>query len=416
MVYSRRRPVIASDGSMQRRHRPDYVLLLISVFMLVLGLIVVFSISAALGEQKGLDENYYVNKQIIAVLLGVGTFVVACNVKPASWRRVEVPLLVLAALASIAVRLFGEEINGAYRWVQLGGFSFQAAELIKFALIVWLAGFLTDRIRRGVLTDNKETLKPLLVALLLITGVVAILQSDLGSAAVMVAIMVAMVYVAGLPLKKIMIVGGIIAVGLVLLISTSPYRRSRLETFINPTADCQGAGYQSCQALLAVGSGGIIGLGVGRSVQAYGYLPEAANDSIFAIYGEKFGFIGSTVLIVFFVALFSRLKRIIDQSPDDYSRLLVVGILAWLSMQTFINIGAMIGLLPLKGITLPFISYGGTSLIFVTAAIGVAFSVSRYTVYTGRSSIQLKEGIAHDSVAGRRGHRRPHNAAVSRRP
>lgn len=413
MDRARRRPVIGSTGTSQRRHRPDYVLLLISIFMLLLGLIVVFSISPALGALKNLGENYYVNKQIVAVLLGVGTFVLASNVAPKAWRKMEMPLLALAGLASIAVRIFGEQINGAYRWIQIAGFSFQAAELIKFALIIWMAGFLTDRIRRGTLGDTKDTLRPMFIALLVIGAVVGVLQSDLGSAAVMVAIMGAMAYVAGLPMKKILVVGGIVAMGVLLLISTSGYRRSRLNTFLNPASDCQGAGYQSCQALIAVGSGGIIGLGIGRSVQVYGYLPEAANDSIFAIYAEKFGFIGTTALLALFIALFARLKRIIEHSPDDYNRLLVVGILAWLSTQTFINIGAMIGLLPLKGITLPFISYGGTSLIFVTAAIGMAFSVSRYTTY---SIATTSEGSSDDSIAGRRGDRRAYNAPVSRRP
>jgi cell division protein FtsW len=162
----------------------------------------------------------------------------------------------------------------------------------------------------------------------------------------------------------------------------SQYRRDRVASFLNPTANCQDSGYQACQALVAVGSGGIAGLGLGKSVQAYGYLPEAANDSIFAIYAEKFGFIGSVSLLGLLVALFSRLKQIAERAPDDFSRLVVVGVLAWLSIQTIINIGAMIGLLPLKGITLPLISYGGTSVVFVAAAIGLAFQVSKYTNFT----------------------------------
>lgn len=412
MDRARRRPTINTGGASQRRHRPDYVLLLICIFMLLLGLIVVFSISPALGSIKNVGENFYVNKQLIAVLLGIGTFLIASNIQPGHWRKFEKPLIIAAVIASIAVRIFGEEINGAYRWIQIGGISFQAAELIKFTLIIWMAGFLTDRMRRGVLGSMKETIRPMFIVLLIIGAIVGVLQSDLGSATVMVAIMGAMAYVAGLPMKRILAVAGIVAVGVLLLISTSGYRRSRLHTFLNPASDCQGAGYQSCQALIAVGSGGIIGLGIGRSVQVYGYLPEAANDSIFAIYAEKFGFIGTTALLGLFMALFARLKRIIEHTPDDYGRLLVVGILAWLSTQAFINIGAMIGLLPLKGITLPFISYGGTSLIFVTAAIGVAFSVSRYTTY----SIATNGGTPNDSIAGRRGNRGTYKTPVSRRP
>ncbi|HTB48591.1 MAG TPA: FtsW/RodA/SpoVE family cell cycle protein, partial [Verrucomicrobiae bacterium] len=171
----------------------------------------------------------------------------------------------------------------------------------------------------------------------------------------------------------------VVLLGLVLAVSTTPYRRQRLESYLHPESNCQGSGYQACQALIAVGSGGVIGLGLGSSVQAYGYLPEAANDSIFAIYAEKFGFIGCIILLSVFAAFFARLKRIAERLPDDFSRLLVVGVLAWISVQTLINIGAMIGLLPLKGITLPFISYGGTSVVFTAAAVGLVFQASQYT-------------------------------------
>lgn len=396
-----------------RRHRPDYVLPLLSVILFAVGLIVVFAISPALGAQKNVSDTYFVSKQIIAILMGAISFAIVGLLSPHRWRMFEKPLIIAAVIASIAVRLLGEEVNGAYRWVQLGGFSFQAAELIKLALIVWLAGFLSDRIKRGVMNSWHETFQPLLVALGTVGVTVAVLQSDLGSAAVMMAIMGAMSFVAGLPMKRLAIVAIVIAIFGMFAIATSDYRRSRLQTFLNPTADCQGAGYQACQALIAVGSGGMFGLGLAQSVQAYGYLPEAANDSIFAIYAEKFGFIGSAALIGLFVALFARIMKVLERTPDDYTRLLVTGVLAWLSTQAIINIGAMIGLLPLKGITLPFVSYGGTSLIFVSMAVGIVFSVSKYTSY--RVNRDVTEGRPHESHIGRRGQRGTYNAAFSRR-
>ena len=411
-----RRPA-DQDTSRQRRHRPDYWLLLISVALMVIGLIVLYAISPGLAVQKHVGENYYINKQLLAIVLGIGAFVALSNIPVTFWRTIQKPLLIAATVAAVAVRLFGERVNGAYRWIQIGGMSFQAAELIKFALLIWLASFLVDRIREGNLGDMKKTLQPLVIALVAIGLVVGKIQSDFGSTAVMIAMMASMAFVAGMPMKRVMMVGGVVAIGFILLISGSAYRRDRLLTFMHPERDCQNTGYQVCQALITVGSGGVFGLGVANSVQAYGYLPEAANDSIFAILAEKFGFIGVTALIGLFVAFFRRLFKIAERAPDDYSRLLVVGVLAWLSTQVLINVGAMMGLLPLKGITLPFISYGGTSLVFVLGALGLVFQISRYTVYRtpAVSSQTSREGKAYESTPNRRRNGRAYNPPVSRR-
>ncbi len=402
------------DGLRQRRHRPDYWLVLLSVLLLTLGLIVVYAISPGLSVQKHVGENYYINKQLIAVGLGILGFIVVAHLPLHWWRRLEKPLLIAAGVAAVAVRLFGERVNGAYRWIQVGGLSFQAAELIKFALLIWLAGFLTDRLRSGELEDYHKTLRPLLIALGVVALTIGGLESDLGSSGVAVAIMAAMVFIVGLPLRRLALITGAVLIGGMLLIVGSSYRQDRLTTFLNPTQDCQNTGYQACQALITVGSGGMFGKGLGRGVQAYGYLPEAANDSIFAIFAEKFGFVGTAVLLGLFMAFFARLKRIMERAPDTYSRLLIAGILAWLSTQAIINIGAMIGLLPLKGITLPFVSYGGTSVLFVTVAIGIAFQVSRYTTYQVASNT-VKEGDNYDGDSNRRGFRGAYHPTPSGR-
>ncbi len=412
MNSTTRRP-LSSGSDFLRKHRPDYGLLLISSILLAVGLIVVFAISPALSATNNVSENYYVSKQLIAILIAAAVFFLVSRLDPRAWLKLEKPLLIVCVVSAFAVRFLGEQVNGAYRWVQVGGFSFQAAELIKFTLIIWLAGFLADRIKRGIIANWSQTLKPLIFALAAIGFVVAYLQSDLGSAAVMIAIIGSMVFVAGMPMKKFVLAIILVAIGVILAISTSSYRRSRVETFLNPTSDCQGAGYQSCQALIAVGSGGMFGQGVGSGVQAYGYLPEAANDSIFAIIGEKFGFIGSTILVGLYMMLFAKIVKIVERTPDEYMRLLVVGVLAWLSAQSLINIGAMVGVLPLKGITLPFVSYGGTSIIFVAAAIGLVFSVSKYTTY--RITKDQGEESNNDHITGRRGQRRSRFATVSRR-
>lgn len=351
--------------------------------MLAIGLMVVYAISPALAQANHVSNNYYVTKQLIAIGLSLVAFIITANIPLSRWRQAYKPLLIIAGLATLLA--FVLPVNPAYpahRWVRLGGFSFQSVELVKLAILVWLAGFLSQQIHAGQIINFSKTVKPIIYAVIAIAVVVAGIQSDLGSSGVMLAMVATMAYVAGLPFKRILLVGLIIILIGSLAISVSPYRRARLETYLHPTSNCQSTGYQACQALIAVGSGGIVGLGLGSSVQAYGYLPEAANDSIFAIYAEKFGFIGSTLLLVVLVAFFARLKTIAERLTDDFSRLIVVGILAWLSVQAFINIGSMLGLLPLKGITLPFISSGGTSVVIVAAAVGLAFQASQYTSYS----------------------------------
>jgi cell division protein FtsW len=345
--------------------------------------VVVYAIGPALSVANHVSSSYFVNKQLVAIALSVVAFLITLKVPLALWRQAYKPLMVIAALATLLALVLPVNPNyPAHRWVRLGSFSFQSVELVKFAVMVWLAGFLADRLRAGKVGDTKLTLQPILIALCIIGAVVAGIQSDLGSTGVMVAMMGAMAFVAGLPLKRLMMLSGIIIIGLVLAISSTPYRRARLQTYLHPEANCQSTGYQACQALIAVGSGGMIGLGLGSSVQAYGYLPEAANDSIFAIYAEKFGFIGCVILLALFAAFFARMKTIAERSTDNFTRLLVIGVLSWLCVQALINIGAMIGLLPLKGITLPFISYGGTSVVFAAAAVGLVFQASQHTAFS----------------------------------
>ena len=390
--------------SLGRKHKPDYWLVTLCALLLTLGLIVVYAISPALSVSAHVSGNYYVNKQLLAIGLSVVVFIISSQIPLTRWRASYKPLLWAAALVTlVALVMPTNPFYPAHRWVRLGSFSFQSVELLKFAILIWLAGFLTERITSGAIKDFKLTLKPILIALGVIGIAVAYRQSDLGSTGVIVAMMAAMVFIAGMPMRRVLMIGGIIAVGLVLLVSSTPYRRERLTTFLHPEADCQNAGYQACQALISVGSGGVIGLGLGRSVQAYGYQPEAANDSIFAIYAEKFGFLGCVVLLAIFVSLFGRLKSIAERAPDDFSRLLVIGVMAWFSVQALINIGGMIGLLPLKGITLPFISYGGTSVIFAAAAVGLVFQISRYTSYSApRITSDSRRNNNDDYGSGRR--------------
>lgn len=405
-----------SSDSFSRKHRPDYALIIIALLLCVIGLIVVYAISPGLAATKKVDTNYFVIKQTIAIVLGLVAFSVFSFLPLRHLPTMRTALIGLSVVGAVAVQAFGDQVNGAYRWIQIGGLSFQIAELIKFTIIVWLASFLVERLKKGEIDDTKKSLRPILVLLLIIGVIVAKLESDLGSTGVMIAIIGVMTFVAGLPLQRIAIIGAIIVIGTTLAISTSSYRRDRVATFLNPTKDCQDAGYQACQALIAVGSGGIFGLGLGKSVQAYGYLPEAANDSIFAVSAEKFGFLGVSAIIGLYVALFARLKRVIERTAEPFARLFVIGVLAWLATQAMINIGAMIGMIPLKGITLPFVSYGGTSILFVMAALGVVFHISRYTTFEPIRNSRIDKGeYGNENRTSGRGVRRAYYTSTGRR-
>jgi len=404
--------------SLGRRHKPDYWLLVFSALLLMIGLVVVYSISPGLAASQNISQNYFITKQLIAVGLGIVAFALASYLPISAWKSLARPLI-WASLAGCLIVMV-TPINALYpahRWVRFGGFSFQVAELIKLTLLVWMAAFLSSKWREGKLADSSAVLKPLLIILLVLGFVMAKLQSDLGSAAVIVSMMGLMAYAVGIPLKRISIIAVLVLALAGIAISTSGYRRERFNSFLHPESNCQSSGYQECQALIAVGSGGIMGLGLGYSVQAYGYLPQASNDSIFAIIAEKFGFIGTVLILVIYTVFITRIKNVVEHTSDQFSRLLAVGVLAWLSTQMIINIGAMLGLLPLKGITLPLVSQGGTSIIFIAIALGLVFQISRYTSYsvTEPENIPQKSNRSHYSFDGGRV-RRPHNPAFVARP
>ena len=408
---TRRRRDGATTVVLGRKHKPDYWLIMLCAALLSIGLIVVYAISPALAQASHVSTSHFVGKQLLAIFLSMIAFTATAQIPLSLWKQLAKPLLIVAAVTTLLALVLPINPNyPAHRWVRLGGsLSFQSVEIVKFAALLALASFFTERLAHGSLNDFNKTLKPLIIGVL-VTGIVIAgpqklhAQSDLGSMAVLIAIVGAMCFVAGLPLKRLLMIVGVLAIGAALVILPSQYRRERLATFVHPESNCQDAGYQACQALIAVGSGGIIGLGLGRSVQAYGYLPEAANDSIFAIYAEKFGFIGCIILLGLLTAFFSRIKTVAERAPDDFSRLVVCGVLAWLSVQAIINIGAMIGLLPLKGITLPLISYGGTSVVFVAAAVGLVFQVSRYTTFSAPINVNpdLKGRASYENRHDRR--------------
>ena len=400
-----------------RKHRPDYWIVVLAIVLLSVGLTIVYSIGPALAATRGEGAaNYYVTRQMIAIILSALAFFITSKVPLRIWRHWQWILLGGAFLGTI-IALLTPVIPAypAHRWIRLGGFSLQSVEVVKFALLIATSGFLAIQAKRGELGNSKQTLYPILIVMAIVGVLVAAIQSDLGSMVVIIMMVGIMAFVAGLPLKRLVLIGGIMAIAVILLISATPYRRARVAAYLNPTAHCQTSGYQACKALIAIGSGGIAGLGVGNGAQAYGYLPEAQNDSIFAIYAEKFGLLGSLGLLTIFGLLFARLRLVAERAPTLYSKLVVVGVLTWLSIQTIMNIGAMIGVLPLKGITLPLVSYGGTSVLFVGAALGLVFQVSHYTSFSSRTTSEKERGDRRESSNDRRRIRGAYNSNLSSR-
>lgn len=385
-----------SAGINRRKHRPDYGLVLITGILLLLGLIIIYAVSPALVQREGATDllggdYHYVYRQITAVLIGIVAFAVMSVVPINFWQKFE-SLFMLVAISLSTILLIpgvGEEVNGAKRWINIGSFSMQPSELLKLALIFYLASFFSKRIKQNKLDDSSSTLKPLLLITAGLGLLIAVLQKDLGTMVALVSITIFMYFMSGAKLRDVGIYTGSIVAAAVVGVIMFPHRLERLITFVNPGGDAQGAGYHINQALIAIGSGGLFGKGIGHSVQVFGYLPEAANDSIFAIIAEVFGFVGTIVVLILFGLLFIRMLKIMSRSTNMYLQLLVAGALGWMLSHTVINIGAMLGLMPLTGITLPFLSLGGTSLVMIMAALGLIFNISRYTSLSVTSKKEL---------------------------
>ncbi len=391
------------SGPKNRRHGSDRNILLSVAALIAVGVIVQYAIGQAIGLQAGVSENHFIIRHMISLVVGLFAFVAAWKIPIKFWISLAPVMIVGGLLASILPII----IDGTgSRWIQIGFFSFQPVEVIKMGFILWSAVYIADsKLERGKSSANMERLQPLMVLLAVTTFLIVVLQKDLGSMAVIAVSLLAMLWVGGFSIKSFAGLLVVVLVGLGLFVNSEQYRRDRFTTFLNPSADCSGEGFQACQALIGVGSGGLFGRGVGESVQVYGYLPEANNDSVFAIFAEIGGFVGVAVLFAIIYRLYSSMY-LTAKSIDPVGRLIIVGIMGWLAFQTMLNIGAMIGLLPLKGITLPFISYGGSSLLMTLFASGIVLQLSSYTMYTHAKNRQT----THSSMRGRV--RRPSHSAA----
>lgn len=411
-----------------RRHRPMYQIALYMGLLLMLGLVVMY----ALGPQRAnvlnyaygthYDSNFFFNKQLVSVVIAVAAFAI-CALLPLAWvnkyaKQIFFTGLVLCVLLVIMGAVLhlpiAKDTNGAYRWFYLGQLgSLQPSELLKYGVLVFLAGFLSKRVKQEKINDMQETLVPVAVLAGISLIVVVFLQKDLGTGMSLVAIIMAMLVVSGMNGKIIAKVLGAVLILGVLMIAMSPHRIERVVTFLQGdsrrSASQDDGDYHIQQARIAIGSGGLLGLGIGKSVQATGYLPEAINDSIFAVMGETFGFLGLMAILALFTALLLSILRVSARLPDMRLRLAAAGVFGWVASHVIMNIAAMTGVAPLTGIPLPLLSYGGTSMMFIAAALGLVFQISRYT-----SHKPLEEGSDGKNLSGRRRFGRTRYASGSR--
>lgn len=368
-----------------KKGHPDYILIGTLIILLILGVLMISSISAPFSQERFGFPFYYLKRQVFwGILPGIIFGFLAFKIRLDRLKKI-IPILFfvnLILLGMVFIPKLGISIGGATRWLALGPISFQPSEPLKIIFIIYLAAWLKKeeiskpRMQKGKIFGEKMKL----IAFLIIIGLLTlclILQPDFSTLGIIVLVAILMYFSAKTHFwYTILIV--LIVIGMSFgLIKLAPYRMKRILIFLNPEIDPMGLGYQVRQAQITVGSGGISGLGLGMSHQKLGFLPHPISDSIFAIFAEETGFIGSLILILIFVAFFWRVIEISKRSTEQFSKLVALGIGSWIILQTFWNIGSMIGILPLSGVPLPFISYGASHLIVELVGMGILLNISK---------------------------------------
>lgn len=361
---------------MAKRYRPDRVLFASLLILLVLGIVMVFSASAIYASELYDSPTMFLLRQLLWVGLGLAGLFALLQI---DYRQLRQPGAIFTAVFLVTVLLiavlFFDPTRNTHRWLRWGSLSLQPSEFAKLVLVLFLAYFLERR--RRAMNDLAGTLLPTA----LVTGVffaLVVIEPDLGTAALLVLIAGSMLFVAGMPLRYLFglaLAGAPVAY---LLVVRVPYRLARIQAFLDPTADPQGSGFQSIQSMLAMGSGGITGVGLMQGKQKLFYLPEAHTDFIFAVVGEELGLLGAAAVLVLVGVLCWRGLRIAARAPDGYARLLAVGITTMIVGQALINLSVVVGLLPTKGIPLPFISYGGSDAVVMLLGMGLLLNLSQH--------------------------------------
>jgi len=377
------------------KNNPDYILLGVVLLLIIIGVLVLASVSFSPSQNKFGNSFYFLNHQIIFGLLpGLLLGIIAFKIKIPLLKKLIIPLLLvnLIFLGLVFVPGVGSRDWGATRWVSVGPFSFQPSEFLKIFFILYLASWLSTRassFKENVSIKKRKLrkwiklnrgLNETFAAFLIILGFISFLlicQPDISTLGIICVIALMMYFLAGAPLWHAGFVVLTGAVGLITLVKIAPYRMNRFLVFLNPEQYPMGIGYHLKQSLITIGSGGISGLGFGLSRQRFGFLPGTMSDSVFAIFSEEAGFIGSFILIALFLIFLIKGFEISKRSKDKFLRFTGFGITFWIVIQAFINIGAMISIVPLTGIPLPFISYGGSAIIAELIGVGILLNISK---------------------------------------
>jgi cell division protein FtsW len=390
--------------------RSSYLFLIAIVAVLsMVGLVMVLSASSVASLREFGTPWYYFERQGMYLCLGAVAFFAAQGIRIAFWQRIARPLMVLAGAALLAVLFVGRSAGGASRWLGTGTFGFQPSELAKLALVLFAADVLS---RRENAPDWVYRAAPVLLGM--VAFVLLIMkQPDMGTAVVLCCCGAAVLFTAGMPAAPLLALGTVGGLLGYLVAGSASYRAARLMSFLHPFSHASTTGYQSAQALIALGGGHWFGTGIGQSVASWGYLPNQYTDFIFAIIGQETGFVGSLVVICLFAAIGIVGAQVAWRAPTTFESLLAAGITAWLISQAMVNIGAVVDVLPVTGVPLPFISYGGTSLIIVLFATGLLANVARRC--SGPLPVTGPAGDPVTAVRDPAGSRRPRQVATAQR-
>ncbi len=362
----------------------DMTLLTVIAILLGIGLVMVASSSVSIAEKQMGNPFYYLQRQIIFVVIGCLAAAITVNIPIKVWEKMGVALVVAsyALLVLVLIPGIGKTVNGSTRWIPMGLINLQASEAVKLLMIIYMGGYL---VRRG--ENVRESFRGFCVpmGLLAIAGILLLLEPDFGATVVIATTCMGMLFLAGARLWQFAMLSGLALTAMSILAITSPYRMARLTAFLNPWADPFNSGFQLTQSLIAIGSGDWFGAGLGNSVQKLFYLPEAHTDFLFAVYAEEMGLVGVALLIMlyaFAVLRSMRIGAISEAAGRTAGGYLAYGIGIWFGMQAFVNMGVNMGMLPTKGLTLPLMSYGGSSLIIMCAALGILLRID----YENRSA------------------------------